>query len=93
MRGKATLPRKRRYTETAEFAGAAARMVKRLGIRLSMEDPDYLVFLVALDEKLEEAWRVAIAGQRGAKFTDREIGAQLGITRQAVEQRWPRSDG
>jgi hypothetical protein len=34
---------------------------------------------------------VVIAGIRRSGFTDRQIGAVLGTTRQAVEQRWPRA--
>jgi hypothetical protein len=44
-----------------------------------------------LEEAAKIAWEVAVQGIRRSGFTDREIGEALGTTRQAVEQRWPRT--
>jgi hypothetical protein len=89
--GKETLPRKRRrYRETPDTAGAARRLIFSVGERVATEDPKDLVYLVALNDELRTAWMTAVAGIRESGFTDREIGAALGMSRQAVEQRWPR---
>jgi DNA-binding NarL/FixJ family response regulator len=64
-------------------------MIKSIGARAAVEDPDTLDFLLGLEKELREAWRVAITGLRASGFTDRQIGEQLGTSRQAVEQRWP----
>lgn len=90
-RGKATLPPRRRYRETPEVAGATRRLIKVIGKRVATEDPEDLRFLVQLEQELKQAWETAIAGIRSSGFTDREIGKELGTTRQAVEQRWPRT--
>jgi hypothetical protein len=91
--GKAALPPKRPqpYRETPDVTDAIRRLIRALGKRISTEDPESLELLAALDVELRVAWRVAIAGLRRSGFTDREIGQVLGTTRQAVEQRWPRS--
>lgn len=33
---------------------------------------------------------VAVAGWRDCGFSDSQIGRELGVTKQAVQQRWPR---
>jgi hypothetical protein len=92
-RGKATLPprRSQRYRETPEVVACTRRFIRVIGKRIATEDVDDLLLLRALDEELRRAWQVAIEGIRRSGFTDREIGEVLGTTRQAVEQRWPRS--
>jgi hypothetical protein len=87
LRGKATLPPT--YRETPDVADATGRLIKAVGKRVATEDPDGLACLAALGESLAEAWRCAIDGLRASGFSDREIGEQLGTSRQAVEQRWP----
>lgn len=88
--GKATLPAGRRYRETPEVAAATRRLIRVVGKRIATEDPDDLRFLVQLEQELRQAWETAVVGIRSSGFTDREIGRELGTTRQAVEQRWPR---
>jgi hypothetical protein len=70
---------------------ATRRLIKAIGKRIATEDPDELLLLIELDEELRQAWTTAVTGIRRSGFTDRQIGAALGTTRQAVEQRWPRS--
>jgi hypothetical protein len=88
--GKAPLPRKRRYRETPEVVSATRRFVRVIGKRIATEDPEDLRLLVQMEAELRDAFSTAVAGIRSSGFTDREIGLALGITRQAVEQRWPR---
>lgn len=81
---------KRGYRETPDIASGVARMIRSIGSRCAGDDPDTLVLLRELDGALEEAWAVAIAGMRDSGHSDRVIAGELGVTRQAVEQRWPR---
>ena len=90
---KAALSPRRRYRETSDCNGCAKRMIRKLGERIAQEDPEDLRLLVELDQVLERAWGVAVAGIRRSGATDREIGEVLGTTKQAVQQRWPRIDG
>jgi DNA-binding NarL/FixJ family response regulator len=87
--GKESLPPKP-YRETPDVADATCRLVRSVGKRVATEDPDGLQSLVDIGEALRWAWQDAVAGLRATGYSDREIGAELGITRQAVEQRWPR---
>lgn len=96
MSGKETLLPKRRQRslrETADVAAGVERQVKSLGRRVAKEDPESLGYLFTLNEALADAVRIAIEGQRRSGHTDGEIGEQLGTSRQAVEQRWPRERG
>jgi hypothetical protein len=91
--GKAALPPKRSYRETPDVASAVARMIRSIGVRCAGDDPDTLILLRELEQALEHAWATAIEGMRASGHSDRVIAGELGVTRQAVEQRWPRARG
>jgi hypothetical protein len=93
---KAALPakprnRRRKDRENPEFAGAAERIISALGRRIADGNPDELLLLRALGTTIREAEAVAVAGLREQGHSDAIIANELGCTRQAVEQRWPRS--
>jgi hypothetical protein len=67
------------------------RIVRAVGDHIAQEDPESLPLLLEIESAVKEAYATAIAGMRHSGFTDREIGEVLGTTRQAVEQRWPRT--
>lgn len=92
--GKQDLPPVRRpsYRETPDVAAATARLIRSVGKRVATEDPDGLESLEQLDRAVRDAWSTAVAGLRASGFTDRDLGRQLGMTRQAIEQRWPRGE-
>lgn len=95
MSGKASLParrHRRRYRETREMSDGICRQVAALGKHIATEDVDSLRILRALDHAVEQAWAIAIVGLRKTGYSDREIGEMLGVTRQAVQQRWPWTD-
>ena len=77
------------FRETPEVAAATARMIKAIGRRVGEEDPTSITNLQTLQNALDEAWRNAIAEHRRQDIPDREIAAILGVTRQAVQWRWP----
>jgi len=87
-------PAKRRkvYRETPDVREAIGRLVLAVGRRVATEDVDGLDELVALERTLGEAFAIAVDGLR-RNYSDREIGDRLGITRQAVQQKWPRPRG
>jgi hypothetical protein len=92
MSGKPSLPvkrRRRQYRETPDILDGICRFVAALGKRVATEDVDSLRLLRELDRAVERTWATAVAGLRTTGYSDREIGEQLGITRQAVQQRWP----
>lgn len=80
------MPR-RRVVETDLFAGAVERMVSALGVRAASN----LVYLRDLDRVRRHAEVVTLRAVRclradGHSFAD--VAAQLGVTRQAVSQRF-----
>jgi hypothetical protein len=72
------------------LAKAIGRLTRALALRLSEDDPSGLGLLAQLEADLAAAWREAIVGMRGSSFSDADIGAALGVSKQAVQQRWPR---
>lgn len=94
-RGKRRLPRIKQHRETEDVASAVSRLVRAVGRRVAEEDLDGLAPLLDLDAALADAWADAVKGLR-RNYADRLIGERIidrrtgkGITRQAVEQRWP----
>jgi hypothetical protein len=75
-----------------EVAAAAVRMVTALGVRLAQDDPTEVVLLADVDAAVVWAYSNAVAGWREAQFSDAEIGRALGVSKQAVQQRWPRPE-
>lgn len=90
--GNRRLPTKRHggYRETPDVTAAISRLIRSVGKRLAGEDPVDLAHLQQLEDELTAAWATAVAGLRKTGYSDRDIGAQLGCTRQNVEKRWPR---
>jgi hypothetical protein len=79
-----------KYT-TADFSAMLSRMVTSYGKRLADSDPSDLADAVRLQAQLEAVIGQAVAELRathGFSFTD--IGRELGITRQAAQQRFAR---
>lgn len=79
------------YRETSEVAIAVVRLIGSVGRRLADEDPTELEHLIAMEHALKEAYTVAVRGMRDSGFSDGEIGKQLGVTKQAIQQRFPRA--
>lgn len=80
------MPRDRSDEDVTE---AIDRMVRALGRRIATADPDALRYLILIEESVAEAWSDSVAGLRESGFSDGQIGRELGVTRQAVAQRWP----
>jgi hypothetical protein len=91
-KAKAKPPKRARpYHDTPEVADGVCRQIAALGRRIAQEDPDDLRHLDAIASAAREAMEVAVHGERVLGHTDGLIGRALGgVTRQAVEQRWPR---
>src|SRR5262245_16477215 len=81
---------KKAYRETPDVVKATGRLLLAVGKRVATEDPEDLRYLAVLQIRLDQAWATAVAGLRRTGYTDGQIGRELGITKQAVQQRWPR---
>jgi hypothetical protein len=88
--------RQRRQTtrEAPDLAASARRLIAALGRRVADGDPDGLRLLADLRADLGAAEQVAVVGLRAQGHSDADLGRELGISKQAVRQRWPRpADG
>jgi hypothetical protein len=66
-------------------------MVRAVGNRVATEDSHDLEHLIAIQGELDDAWTTAVAGLRRGGVSDAMIGEVLGMTRQAVFQKFPRA--
>lgn len=80
--------------ENADFADFARRIIARLGARVAAGDIDALPDLLALRDLVDEQAATAVAALRAEPhlYSRQQIADRLGITRQAVTQRWPQPD-
>jgi hypothetical protein len=70
------------------YAGFARRIITTHGRRIAAGDLAGLSDLVALAEHLDTTIQSAVLGLRAHGYSWAEIGLQLGMTRQAAQQRW-----
>ncbi|MEO3820988.1 hypothetical protein [Plantactinospora sp. B24E8] len=81
-------PRRRDVVENDEFAAFTRRIIRAHGRRVATGDVEALRDLVALSAELDQAIGNAVLGLRAFGYSWAEIGARLGISRQAAQQRW-----
>lgn len=84
------LPRQRRrdVVENDAFAAFARRIIRAHGRRVATGDVEALRDLVTLSTDLDRAITDAVIGLRAFGYSWADIGARLGISRQAAQQRW-----
>jgi hypothetical protein len=80
--------RTRRVVENDEYAAFARRIIRAHGRRVAAGDPDALVALLALAQEVSDATGEAVRGLRATGFSWEDIATRLGVSRQAVQQRW-----
>lgn len=85
-----TSKRRRPGTETSEYAAFARRILRVYSRRIATGDVESLTHMINLADDINNAIQQAVNGLRAAGYSWAEIGARLGITRQAAQQRWGR---
>lgn len=83
-----TPKRPRRQVENDEYAAFVRRILRAYSRRVGDGDVEALVLLVGLAEEIDAAMVEAVKGLRACGYSWAEIGARLGISRQAAQQRW-----
>ena len=73
--------------------GDARRIISALGRQAQAGDPEDLRMFLALAGHINLELGKAVQALREHGYTDVAIGEVLGMTRQAVQQRWPRPAG
>jgi DNA-directed RNA polymerase specialized sigma24 family protein len=86
--GRLSHRRARRVVENDEYAAFVRRAIRALGARVGRGDVETLASLVELSSELDTVIAESIAGLRAAGFSYGEIAVRLGVSRQAVRQRW-----
>jgi hypothetical protein len=83
-----TSNRARRVVENDQYAAFARRILRAYARRVAAGDIEAIAYMAALADETDRAIRCAITGLRGYGYSWAEIGARLGVTRQAAQQRW-----
>ena len=83
-----TPKRRRPITENSEYAAFARRILRAYSRRVAAGDVESLAHLISLSEDIDSAIQDAVNGLRASGYSWTEIGARLGVTRQAAQQRW-----
>lgn len=83
-----TPKRPRRQIENDEYSAFVERIMRAYARRVGDGDVEALALMVGLAEQIDAAIAQAVTGLRACGYSWAEIGARLGITRQAAQQRW-----
>jgi hypothetical protein len=83
-----TRKRRKRHVENDEYAAFTRRVLRGYGRRIAAGDIDAIADLDGLLGEVETALSRAVSGLRDTGYSWAEIGLRLGVTRQAVHQRW-----
>lgn len=78
----------KRTVENPEYAAFVRRILGAHARRVADGDIEALPDLVNLGDCLEATIATAVRGLRGFGYSWADIATRLGITRQAVHQRW-----
>jgi hypothetical protein len=80
--------RAKRVVENNEYASFARRVLKGYARRVAAGDLEALRELTVFVADVDDATRVAVAGLRRFGYSWFDIASQLGISKQAAQQRW-----
>ena len=83
-----TSNRRARPVENDEYAAFARRVLRAYASRVATGDVEALSLMLGLSAEIDDAIAQAVSGLREFGYSWAEIGARLGITRQAAQQRW-----
>jgi len=88
VNGHLTPERARRPVENDEFPASTRRVLSAYTRRVAIGDIDALTHLTELSADIDTAIGQAVTSLRDLGYSWADIGAKLGITRQAAQQRW-----
>ena len=88
VKARLTPKRPRRQVENDEYGAFVRRILRAYSRRVGDGDVEALVLILGLAQEIDTAIAGAVKGLRSCGYSWAEIGAWLGITRQAAQQRW-----
>lgn len=80
--------RSKRVRETSEMISAARRQMRALADRVTRGDVEDFAKLVTLADEIDRVIGIAVSGLCDEGVSYGEIGRAIGVSRQAVRQRW-----
>lgn len=80
--------RPRRAVENDDYAAFVRRIVAAHGRRIAAGDVEGLAVLAGLASDVDTALTEAVTGLRAAGWSWADVGARLGMSRQAAQQRF-----
>jgi hypothetical protein len=83
-----TPKRRSKVVENDAYAAFLRRVIRAFGRRIAAGDIDALADAAFLSAQLDTVIKTAITGLRQRGYSWADIGRQLGVTRQAAQQRW-----
>ncbi len=90
VKASLTPNRRGRVVENDQYAAFVRRVVAAYRRRVAAGDIDAISDMTSVAAELDDAISQAVAGLRAAGYSWAGIAARLGVTRQAVQQRWGR---
>jgi hypothetical protein len=88
VKTRLTSKRARRLVENDDYAAFARRILRAYARRVADGDVEALIAMTGLAAEIDAAIGQAVMGLRTFGYSWADIGARLGITRQAAQQRW-----
>jgi hypothetical protein len=88
VKGRLTPARARRLVENDDYAAFARRILRAYARRVADGDVEALIAMTRQAAEIDAAIGQAVTGLRAFGYSWAQIGARLGITRQAAQQRW-----
>jgi hypothetical protein len=88
VKPRLTSVRRRRVIENDDYAAFLRRAIRAFGRRIAAGDIDALYDAASLSAQLDITIKEAVTGLRERGYSWADIGLQLGVTRQAAQQRW-----
>ena len=88
VKPRLTTKRRPRAVENYDYAAFLRRIIRAFGRRIAAGDIDALADAAYLSAQLDATIKDAITGLRERGYSWADIGRQLGVTRQAAQQRW-----
>jgi hypothetical protein len=88
VKARLTPKRPRRQVENDEHSAFVRRILRAYARRVGDGDIEALALMLGLADEIDTAIVEAVKGVRVYGYSWTEIGARLGITRQAAQQRW-----
>ncbi|HEV2377576.1 MAG TPA: hypothetical protein VGS19_36105 [Streptosporangiaceae bacterium] len=85
-----TPKRQRRVVENDEYGAFVRRVIRAYSRRVAAGDIDAISAMAHTVTEMDTAIADAIQGLRGIGYSWADIALRLGVTRQAVQQRWGR---